>query len=98
MAKKKSKTSIVDELLESSVESQWCTVDTENKFVFDTNEYIIDESVKQYKVLNKAGVKNNDWTNESLMTRILYVDTNEEIRFFDENLVEVNSDLVRYVK
>jgi hypothetical protein len=102
MARKKSKTSTIEELIASSAKSEWCVVDTDNKFTYDdSNNYIIGSNVKPYMVLNKPVQKDNgkwnDWTNDSLMTQILVVDTGEEIRFFDENLVEVASESIKYV-
>ena len=101
MAKKKTKTSALDEVISNSVNSQWCIVNTENKFDFDTNTYNISESIKQYLVFNKPQIgkdgKLNDWTNESSMTQVLVVDTGQELRFFDENLVEVQSEYVKIV-
>jgi hypothetical protein len=98
MAKKKSKESSIEELLQSSNISGWSIVDANNKFTFDGNEYIIDESVKQYTVLNKAKKINgvwNDWTNEASMTTIFCIDTGDELKFFDENLVEVSNDKIK---
>lgn len=100
MAKKRSKISAVEEALSTSVESGWCIVDVENRFSFGENLYAIGD-VKQYNVLNKPFRKDdgqyNDWTNESLMTQILAIDTGDEIRFFDESLTEIQSEQVKLV-
>jgi hypothetical protein len=94
MTKKKSKTSVLDEILSKAIFYKWCTVNTENEFNYGVPDwtYVIDESVKQYMVFNKPKVKNgvlNDWTNAALMTRILYVDVVSEVKFFDENFVDI---------
>jgi hypothetical protein len=97
MAKKKSKVVIIEELLSEALKSEWSIVDTSNNFIFDTYQYKIDDGVKQYQVLNKPKMTKgqwNDWTNESLMTNILCIDNGDEIRFFDQNFTEINSDLV----
>jgi hypothetical protein len=104
MAKKKSKTSALEELLQTALGSAWCIVDIDNKFTFEDMNYVIDESVKQYVVLNKPKKISdiydiwNDWTNEASMSTIFCVDTSDEIRFFDENLVEVNTDSIKIGK
>jgi hypothetical protein len=105
MAKKKSPSIKIEELLSTSKTSQWCNVDVENKFKFFTThgEYVfkIDESVQQYLVLNKPKKDEsgnwNDWTNDSAMERVLCVDDGNELRFFDEKLSEIGSDFVRQV-
>lgn len=101
MAKRKSRASILEEVLINSVSSGWEVVDINNKFSFEGNDYIIGDSVKQYLVLNKPNrLKDgsfNTWTNDASMTRIFVVDTGEEIRFFDEILCEVPSAQVKLV-
>jgi hypothetical protein len=95
MPKKKSSSSTLDDLLNNCVSAKWSSVDTENKFVYEDMKYIIDKSIKQYKVLSKAGDA-ADWTNEALMTRILVVDDGEEIHYFDENMSGIKSDLIHF--
>lgn len=99
MAKKKSKALAIDEIVKSASFSKWCIVNTENEFSLSPKwSYIIDSSVNQYAVLNKPSLKNgtmNDWTNQALMTKILVIDTNNEMRFFDENLSEISHDKIK---
>lgn len=99
MARKKSKATAIEEMLSSSVASQWCVVDIDNNFIFNGFGYSINDKVKQYIVLNKPARKENgqwnDWTNESQMTQVLCIDTSEEIRFYDENLSEISSEDVK---
>lgn len=100
MAKKKSRVEVMDEILSKAIFSKWCIVNTDNEFNYDVPNwtYIIDESVKQYMVFNKPKLKNgkyNDWTNQALMTRVLYVDVVNEIKFFDENLTEIDSEKIK---
>jgi hypothetical protein len=102
MAKKRSKTSSLEESLQNSVHSAWCIVDTDNVFNYQNVTYVINESVKQYTVLNKPkrnidGSFNN-WTNEASMSMILCVDTGEELRFFDENLLELQNESIKLSK
>jgi hypothetical protein len=94
MAKKKSKAVAIEELIIASHNAGWSIVDVDNNFTFDGNAYKIDDSVKQYTVLNKPKKVNgvlNDWTNEAAMNMIFVVDTGDELRFFDENLAEVSN-------
>lgn len=102
MARKRVKSySKVEDLLVSAVGSNWRVVDIDNRFTSNSTNYMIDDSVKQYVVMNKPAKgkdgKMNDWTNEALMTKILVVDTGEEMRFFDENLVEIQSESIKIV-
>lgn len=97
MAKKKSKSEAIEDVLKVASGYQRCVVDINNKFYYNGYGYVIDESVKQYVVLNKpkkVGNVMNDWTNEAAMSTILVVDSGDELRFFDENLVEVSSEKV----
>lgn len=101
MARKKSKTNMIEELLQSAKNSQWCIVDIDNKFQFESNKFEINENVKQYLVLNKPSKNENgeynNWTNEASMSQILVIDNGEEMRFFDENLIEISSDNIKIV-
>lgn len=86
-------------ILEISRYSKWCNVNTDNEFTFQGEKFEINESVKQYKVFNKPEVKKNgqynNWTNEALMDRILCVSTDEGVRFFDQNIEEIDCKLVK---
>lgn len=73
-----------DILLEAKA-SQWCYVNTDNEFKFMENIFVIDESVKDYKVKNKAGVV-EDYTNEAYMEEILAVLGNDNfMRFYNQD-------------
>jgi hypothetical protein len=69
----------------NSKASQWCYVNTENEFVFMGKVFIIDTSVEQYKVHNKAG-EVEDFTNEAYMEEVLAVLSNDgSVKFYDQN-------------
>jgi len=72
-------------ILQDSKASQWCYVNTDNEFVFMNQVFIIDESVEDYKVYNKAG-EVEDFTNEAYMEEILAVlGSNGYMRFYNQN-------------
>ncbi|ARF70756.1 hypothetical protein B7C51_25120 (plasmid) [Paenibacillus larvae subsp. pulvifaciens] len=84
------------DLLSESVESGYSIVDTENRFVFKDVEYMIDEELIDYKVFNKPRMisdEYNYWTNDSLMDSVYCIDSGEEIRFFNERLVEITEKI-----
>lgn len=98
MAKRKTKTSSIEDQLANAIASGWCVVDTDNKFTFNSDDYLIDVNVKQYRVMNKASKVDGQlksFTNDSLMSSILVIDNGDELKFFDENFKEVSSNLVR---
>lgn len=69
--------------------SIWCYVNTDNEFNFMNNTYIIDNSVEEYKVHNKAGTI-EDYTNEAYMEEILaVVDFENNLKFYNQNYDEV---------
>jgi hypothetical protein len=102
MAKKKvSKFDKLEQVIEKSVGSEWCIVDTNNFFSYQSNKMKIDESVSQYIVLNKPkksdkGVINN-WSNDAQMSNILVVDSGDEFRFFDESFEEIDGSKVDFI-
>lgn len=72
-------------ILLDSKATQWCYVNTENEFSFMDSTFVIDKSVEEYKVINKAG-EVEDFTNEAYMEEILAVlDKNGYIRFYNQN-------------
>lgn len=90
----------VEDHLVNAITSSWCVVDTENEFTFESDRYVIDRKVKQYEVLNKAVKTNgeyNNFTNSAPMSSILVVDDGEELKFFDENFVEISNDLIKMI-
>lgn len=89
MAKKKlTQEEKVEQLIQASKFHGWCVVDTDNAFAFNGFDFKIDSSVKQYIVKNKGS------ENESEMDKILCIDDEDSIRFFDESLKELKEDLV----
>lgn len=68
--------------------SEWCVVDTDNKFIYNGNTFIIDKSVKQYEVFDD---------NQSSMDKILCIFVNDTLNFFDMNIDEVSSKLIKQV-
>lgn len=88
-------------ILANAKYGQWCYVDTENEFKFEGNTYKIDESVKEYKVHNKAQYINgvlNDFTNEALMEEVfVVVDKQGKLHFYNQYLEPINSKLVKCI-
>lgn len=82
-------------ILNNSNVSQWCYVNTENEFNFLNTVFIIDNSVEEYKVHNKAGTV-SDYTNEAYMEEILAtIDIDNTLKFYNQNYDEVKNLLVR---
>lgn len=96
MTKEKSRLHKSNEVMNGKKETQWCSVDTENEFVFGGKTFVINQSVKEYKVYNKAG-EVEDYTNEAVMERILVTvaEVDNSLQFFNENLVEVDGSFIR---
>jgi len=83
-----------NKIRENSKILEWCYVNTDNEFEFMNRTFTIDESVEQYKVHNKAG-EVYDYTNEAMMDKILVVVDNEnKLRFYDQDLNEIDGSLV----
>lgn len=80
----------------------WCTVDTDNYFFFGGNKYEISQDVKEYRVKNKAEKDDNgeynDYTNDSIMDKIVISIENHSITFFDQNLMRIDYGKVREIK
>lgn len=92
--KEKSRLQKSTEVLENATATQWCYVNTDNEFTFMNQLFVISESVKEYKVFNKAG-EVEDFTNESLMENVLtLVDKENRLRFFNQNFDSIDSSLV----
>lgn len=73
---------------------EWCLVNTDNEFTFDMYDCKIDQSVKQYTVINKAikvDGKWNDGTNDAQMDKILVIaSTGGHFEFYDENIDRID--------
>jgi len=83
-----------NKIRENSKILEWCYVNTDNEFEFMNRTFAIDESVEQYKVYNKAG-EADDYTNEAMMDKILVVVDNDiKLRFYDQDLNEIDGSLV----
>jgi hypothetical protein len=84
-------------ILSDAKASQWCYVNTHNEFEFMGNIFVIDSSVEEYKVHNKAG-EVEDFTNEAYMEEILAVLGNDGfIKFYNQNY-DVVKDVCLLVK
>lgn len=74
--------------------TEWCYVNTENEFTFMNELFVINESVEEYKVHNKAGTV-EDYTNEAYMEEILVViDKKDTLKFYNQNYDLIDSRLV----
>jgi hypothetical protein len=81
-------------ILSNSRASQWCYVNTDNEFTFMGNVFVIDQSVEEYKVVNKAG-EVDDFTNEAYMEEVLAVLGNDGIiRFYNQNYDQIEDNKV----
>lgn len=78
----------------NSKASQWCYVNVDNEFEFMGKIFVIDDSVEEYKVYNKAKDV-YDFTNEAYMEEILVVLYNDNtIKFYNQNFDEIKNDKV----
>jgi hypothetical protein len=81
-------------ILSEAKATQWCYVNTDNEFNFMGEVMVINESVEEYKVHNKAGVVEN-YTNEAYMEEILVViDKENSLKFYNQNYDVIDSKLV----
>jgi hypothetical protein len=81
-------------ILSNSNASQWCYVNTDNEFTFMGGTFVIDQSVEEYKVVNKAG-EVEDYTNEAYMEEVLAVLGNDGIiRFYNQNYDQIEDSKV----
>ena len=82
-------------IIANSLVIEWKYVNADNEFEFMNKTFIVDDSVDEYKVYNKAGTV-EDFTNESYMEEILIsLDKNNNLRFYNQNYDEIDSSLVR---
>lgn len=78
----------------NSKASQWCYVNVDNEFEFMGKIFVIDDSVEEYKVHNKAKDV-YDFTNEAYMEEILVVLYNDNtIKFYNQNFDEIKNNKV----
>lgn len=68
--------------------SEWCIVDTENKFKFNNTKFQIDESVKQYEVSTD---------NKCLMDSVLCIHVDGKTHFYDANVDQIDNNLIKQV-
>lgn len=81
-------------ILSEAKATQWCYVNTDNEFKFLNQTFVINESVEEYKVHNKAGSV-EDYTNEAYMEEILVVIGNENnLKFYNQNYDLIDDRLV----
>ena len=84
-----------NQILATSKAREWKYVNTDNEFEFMGLTFVIDESVEEYKVHQKAGVV-EDFTNEAYMDEVLIVMCNSnKLRFYNQNYDEIDSTLVK---
>ena len=82
-------------IINNSLVTEWKYVNVDNEFKFMNKTFVIDASVDEYKVYNKAGAV-EDFTNEAYMEEILIsLDSNNNLRFYNQNYDEIDSSLVR---
>ena len=94
MAKKKTRLEKSTAIILDSKATEWCYVNTDNEFTFMNQTFIINESVEEYKVHNKAGTV-EDYTNEAYMEEILVaIDKEGILKFYNQNYDVVESKLV----
>lgn len=90
------------EILRDAKYGKWCYVNTDNEFEFEGKIYKIDESVKEYKVYNKAQYINgklNDFTNEAYMEEVfVVVDKQNKLSFYNQNLDPIDNNLVKCIE
>lgn len=81
--------------LSNSKASQWCYVNVDNEFKFMGNTFVIDESVEEYKVYNKAG-EIDDFTNEAYMEEILVVLYEDDtLKFYNQNFDIIENSKIK---
>lgn len=81
-------------VMSNSKASQWCYVNVDNEFEFMGEIFVIDDSVEEYKVHNKAKDV-YDFTNEAYMEEILVVLYNDNtIKFYNQNFDEIRNDKI----
>jgi len=72
-------------ITESAKSTKWCYVNTNNEFEYDGDLFYIYETVKEYKVYNKAG-EVEDFTNEAYMDKVLVVvGLNDILSFYNQS-------------
>lgn len=82
-------------IIANSNATQWCYVNTNNEFKFMEETFIIDESVEEYRVHNKAGTV-EDFTNEAYMEEILVVvDRDNKLKFYNQNYDYIDERFIR---
>lgn len=82
-------------ILKESKATEWRYVNTDNEFKFMNQIFVIDESIEEYKVHNKAGTV-EDYTNEAYMDEILVaLMSDNNLKFYNQNYDEVEKVLVR---
>jgi hypothetical protein len=94
MAKKLTRLEKSTAIINEAKATQWCYVNTDNEFKFMSETFVIDQSVEEYKVHNKAGEVEN-YTNEAYMEDILAViDKDNNLKFYNQNYDLIDSRLV----
>jgi hypothetical protein len=95
MAKKLTRLEKSTKILSNATFTQWCYVNTENEFKFMNQLFMIDDSVEEYKVHNKAG-KVEDFTNEAYMEEVLVaINKHGMLEFYNQNYDSIDTELVK---
>ncbi len=94
MAKKLTRLEKSTAILKNSKATEWRYVNVDNEFTFMNQIFVINNSVEEYKVYNKAG-EVEEFTNESYMEEILVaIDNDNNLRFYNQNYDEIDSGLI----
>lgn len=82
-------------ILANSKVTEWKYVDVNNEFEFMGKTFVVDYSVEEYRVYQKAGIV-EDFTNEAYMDEILIsIGNDNNLRFYNQNYDEIDSTLVK---
>lgn len=76
--------------------ANWCTVDTENNFIFNNNKYKINEEVSQYAIRSKKP-KFDDYKNDYQMDKILVYEQDNNLYFFDQDIVQIKNEYINKI-
>ena len=80
--------------LSSAKAYQECYVNPDNEFRFMDNLFIIDKSVSEYAVNNKAGFT-KDFTNESYMDKVFVVlNDGHRLIFYNQNFEKIPKEKI----
>ena len=73
--------------------ASWCTVDTENNFIFNNNKYKISNEVSQYTIRKKRP-RFDDYKSDYQMDKILVYEQDGRLYFFDQNIIQIENKYI----